>query len=97
MLSAIAAACLVTNATANYVGPLTTLRRMDARAAAVALASATALAAPLALTWQQVVAVASWAVGIGSLLVAPVVGVFICDFWVMRGRDIERAALSWAR
>ena len=36
---------------------------------------------PLVLTWQAVVAVASWAIGLGSLLVAPVAGVVLADYW----------------
>ena len=46
-------------------------------------------AAPLALTWQQVIAASSWAVGIGSLLVAPTIGVMLADFWVTKSRSID--------
>ena len=56
--------------------------------AAIALA-----AAPLALTWQQVIAASSWVVGVGSLLVAPAIGVMLADFWVTQSRDIATPEL----
>jgi cytosine/uracil/thiamine/allantoin permease len=95
----VAVAALVTNAVVNVVGPTAALTGngdggMSPRAAAVVVALAAAAAAPLVLTWQQVVAASSWAVGVGSLLVAPAVAVAVADYWVMRDRVIDRDALG---
>jgi cytosine/uracil/thiamine/allantoin permease len=78
------------------VGPIAalTMRGASARTAATVVSLAVALAAPLVLTWQQVVAVASWAIGLGSLLVAPVAGIVLADYWVCRGGVIDRGALG---
>jgi hypothetical protein len=98
LYAVVAVASLITNAAANTVGPIAALasRGASARTAAVAVSLAAAAAAPLVLTWQQVVAVASWAIGLGSLLVAPVAGVVLADYWVCRARVIDRAALEVA-
>ena len=90
LYAVVATAALVTNATANFVGPMTALGGSSpGMGAAFAVSCAIACAAPLVMTWQQTVAAASWAVGVGSLLVAPVAGVMLADYWIMRGRVVE--------
>jgi hypothetical protein len=68
-LPTVLAACLITKYTAASVGSIASLRAlqpMSSKAAAVGVAALALTAAPLALKWQQVVAAASWAVGIGA-------------------------------
>lgn len=91
-LPVIVASCLVTNSVAASVGPIASVRAvrpMSGKVAAVAVAAMALAAAPLALTWQQVIAASSWAVGIGSLLVAPTIGVMLADFYVTKSRSID--------
>jgi hypothetical protein len=95
LYAVVATAALVTNATANFVGPMTALGGSSpGMGAAFAVSCAIACAAPLVMTWQQTVAAASWAVGVGSLLVAPVAGVMLADYWIMRGRVVDRSQLD---
>ena len=95
LYSVVAVAALVTNAVANFVGPMAAIGGVKpGMGSAVAVSVLIACAAPLVMTWQQTVAVASWAVGIGSLLVAPVAGVMLADYWIMRGRVVDRSQLS---
>jgi len=60
--------CNLRHYTAGPTAALTA-RGFGPRVAATVVACVAGLAAPLVLTWQQVVAVASWAIGLGSLLV----------------------------
>jgi cytosine/uracil/thiamine/allantoin permease len=95
-LPVVIAACLVTNATAASVGPVASIRAikpMSGKLASTLVAVAALAAAPLAFSWQQVIAASSWVVGVGSLLVAPAIGVMLADFWVTQGRTIETAEL----
>ena len=95
-LLTVTAACLVTNATTTSVGAVATVRAwrpQGARRAAFSVAALALIAAPLAPTWQQVIASASWAAGIGSLLVAPAIGVVLAEYWVTSKRRIDAEAL----
>ena len=95
-LLTVTAACLVTNATTTSVGAVATVRAwrpQGARRAAFSVAASALIAAPLAPTWQQVIASASWAAGIGSLLVAPAIGVVLAEYWVTSKRRIDAEAL----
>ena len=95
LYSVVMIAALVTNAVANFVGPMAAIGgSKPGMGSAVLVSVLIACAAPLVMTWQQTVAVASWAVGIGSLLVAPVAGVMLCDYWIMRGRVVDRSQLA---
>ena len=95
LYSVVAVAALVTNTVANFVGPMAAIGGVKpGMGSAVAVSVLIACAAPLVMTWQQTVAVASWAVGIGSSLVAPVAGVMLADYWIMRGRVVDRSQLS---
>ena len=67
---------------------------MGPKGAAFALALVVAAAACAVPTWRQVVAAASWAVGVGSLLVAPAAGVVVADYWLCRDRFVDREALA---
>ena len=92
----VVAACLVTNSTAASVGPIASVRAikpMSGKLASMVVAAIALAAAPLALTWQQVIAASSWVVGVGSLLVAPAIGVMLADFWVTQSRDIATPEL----
>jgi hypothetical protein len=66
---------------------------MSGKFASVVLAAAALLAAPFAMTWQQVIAASSWVIGVGSLLVAPAIGVMLADFWVTQSRSIQTTEL----
>ena len=95
-LPVVVAACLVTNSTAASVGPIASVRAikpMSGKLASMVVAAIALAAAPLALTWQQVIAASSWVVGVGSLLVAPAIGVMLADFWVTQSRDIATPEL----
>jgi hypothetical protein len=95
-LPVVIAACLVTNSTAASVGPIASVRAikpMSGKLASMVVAAIALAAAPLALTWQQVIAASSWVVGVGSLLVAPAIGVMLADFWVTQSRDIATSEL----
>ena len=95
-LPVVVAACLVTNSTAASVGPIASVRAikpMSGKLASMVVAAIALAAAPLALTWQQVIAASSWVVGVGSLLVAPAIGVMLADFWVTQSRDIATSEL----
>ena len=95
-LPVVVAACLVTNSTAASVGPVAYVRAikpMSGKLASMVVAAVALAAAPLALSWQQVIAVSSWVVGVGSLLVAPAIGVMLADFWVTQSRDITTPEL----
>ena len=95
-LPTVVAACLITNSVAASVGPIASVRAvkpMSGKVAAVAVAAMALAAAPLALKWQQVVAAASWSVGVGSLLVAPTIGVIIADYWVTKRRAVDTPEL----
>ena len=95
LYSVVAVAALVTNTVANFVGPMAAIGgSKPGMGSAVLVSVLIACAAPLVMTWQQTVAVASWAVGIGSLLVAPVAGVMLADYWIMRDRVVDRSQLS---
>ena len=96
LYSVVAVAALVTNAVANFVGPMAALGgSKPGMGSAVLVSVLIACAAPLVMTWQQTVAAASWAVGIGSsLLVAPVAGVMLADYWIMRDRVVDRSQLA---
>ena len=67
---------------------------MGPKGAAFALALVVAAAAYAVPTWRQVVAAASWVVGVGSLLVAPAAGVVVADYWLCRDRFVDREALA---
>ena len=95
-LLTVTAACLVTNATTTSVGAVATVRAwrpQGARRAAFSVAALALIAAPLAPTWQQVIASASWASGVGSLLVAPAIGAVLADYWITSKRRIDAEAL----
>ena len=95
-LLSVAAACLVTNATATSVGAVSAIRAwkpQGAKRSAFIVALVALIAAPLAMTWQQVIAASSWAVGIGSLLVAPAIGVVLAHYWLRSGRSIDAESL----
>ena len=93
---AVLVACLVANASTNAVGPISALREkgMGPKGAAFALALVVAAAAYAVPTWRQVVAAASWVVGVGSLLVAPAAGVVVADYWLCRDRFVDREELA---
>ena len=95
-LPVVLVACLVTNAIAASVGPVASIRAikpMSGKSASLVLALVALIAAPIGLTWQQVIASASWVIGIGSLLVAPAIGVMLADFWVTQKRSIQKEDL----
>ena len=86
----------MTNATATSVGAVSAIRAwkpQGAKRSAFIVALVALVAAPLAMTWQQVIAAASWAVGIGSLLVAPAIGVVLAHYWLRSGRSIDAESL----
>ena len=64
-LPVVVAACLVTNSTAASVGPIASVRAikpMSGKLASMVVAAIALAAAPLALTWQQVIAAFLWVV-----------------------------------
>ena len=86
----------MTNATATSVGAVSAIRAwkpQGAKRSAFIVALTALIAAPLAMTWQQVIAASSWAVGIGSLLVAPAIGVVLAHYWLRSGRSIDAESL----
>ena len=109
LFASIAIASLVTNSAANVVGPQEYMQEfslpwaktknylggtISSKQAALIITCAVGLFAPAQLMWQQVVAVASWIIGVGSLLVSPVLGVILCDFWLMRAGKLSRRAMQ---
>ena len=109
LFASIAFASLVTNSAANVVGPQEYMQEfslpwaktknylggtISSKQAALIITVAVGLFAPVQLMWQQVVAAASWIIGVGSLLVSPVLGVILCDFWLMRAGKLSRKAMQ---
>ena len=109
LFASIAIASLVTNSAANVVGPQEYMQEfslpwskeknylggtISSKQAAIIITCAVGLFAPAQLLWQQVVAAASWIIGVGSLLVSPVLGVILCDFWLMRAGKLSRKAMQ---
>ena len=109
LFASIAIASLVTNSAANVVGPQEYMQEfslpwaktknylggtISSKQAALIITCAVGLFAPMQLMWQQVVAAASWIIGVGSLLVSPVLGVILCDFWLMRAGKLSRKMMQ---
>ena len=99
MYACVTAACLVSNAGVSSVGPTALLKSglgMNTRNASIAigLIGAVSAAAFATVSLAQIVTYASWAVGVGSILVAPAAGVVLADYWVCRDRYVDRASLA---
>jgi cytosine/uracil/thiamine/allantoin permease len=103
MFASLTVASLVTNSASNVVGPQEYLQEfklpfskttITSKQAAIITTVAVGLFAPASLMWEQTVAAASWIIGVGSLLVSPVLGVILCDYWLMRGGKLSRKAMQ---